>query len=462
MSTRTLLAFTLLFLACDRGAHDPAAAQAVPAAASAATPATAPATAPVAAPARPGAPIPARPRLSAGERARAGFDPVAARAHAQTFRDQLAAGRAAVAKKQYAEGVTAFTAALKIDPNHAAALAELGWAAYLAGDLDAAQRATERAIAGDASDRTRGAGLYNLGRILEDRGDKDGAATAYQRSLGLRPTDTVAQRLAGLTAAGADARGHDCDLELRAGRPPQDLCKALIAGLPADELFSRRDCDVDETEPGEVAVDAAGTPMGGEPRTKIDLEVAGGLRVAHFRVENWLESGGSSDDVYLAVLYADRWYLAALGNAYNPGVGYIGESFTVDAVEARDLVPGGRPELVLTLSAERHDGDYGDNTTENSSETLVAVLGLDGEAPRWLGAFRTTAVEETGPMIEGEPSEGTARRSERKVDHRFDAARGEVELIAAAGSEPASPPGRFKLGALPAACPGALGYLAGG
>ena len=72
-------------------------------------------------------------------------------------------------EKKYAEGILAFTAALKLDPNHAAALAELGWAAYLAGDLDAARRHTEQAIAGDASDRTRGAALYNLGRILEDR-----------------------------------------------------------------------------------------------------------------------------------------------------------------------------------------------------------------------------------------------------------------------------------------------------
>ncbi len=465
MRTPTLLAVTLLLTSCDRGAKDPPAAQAVAAAqttpsAPPATPTagTAPATPAVATPAV----APARPKLSAKERARAGFDASAASGNARTFREQLAAGRTAVKEKKYAEGITAFTAALKLDPNHAATLAELGWASYLAGDLDAARRHTELAIAGDASDRTRGAALYNLGRILEDRNDKDGAAAAYQRSLGLRPNDVVQQRLTALTTAGADATGHDCDLQTRPGSPPQDLCAALAAGMPIDDTYSKHECDAEATEPGEIVVDAAGTPAGGEPTTKIALEIPGGIKVAHFEVHNWLESGGSEDVTHLAVLYADRWFVASLGSAYNPGVGYIGESFIVEAIEAKDLVPGGRPELVLTLAHDRHDGDYGDNTTEIRSERLIAVLGLDGEAPRWLGAFKVSSVDETGPMLEGEPSEGPVTRSERKVDHRFDAASGEVELIAAAGFEPVSAPGRFKLGALPAACPAALGYLAGG
>jgi len=456
MHTRTLLTISLLFTACDR---DVPAAPAVPAtSATSATSAPVVPTTPVATPAG----AAATPKLSAKERARAGFDATAAKDQGRGFRDQLAVGRTAVKEKRYAEGIAAFTAALKIDPNHAAALAELGWAAYLAGDLEAARRHTELAIAGDASDRTRGAALYNLGRILEDQSDKDGAAAAYQRSLGLRPNAVVQQRLTALTAAGADASGHDCDLQRRPGRPPQDLCAALVAGMPVDDLYSRHACNAAETEPGEVAVDAAGAVAGGEPATKIDLEVAGGIKVAHFGVENWLESGGSDDQVYLAVLYADRWYVSAIGAAYNPGHSYIGENFSVEAVEAKDLVPGGPPELVLTLVADRHDGDYGDNALTSSSERMIAVLSLDGEAPRWLGAFKISAVDETGPMLDDEPSETVVKRSERKVDHRFDVATGEVVLIAATGFEPTSPPGRFKLGALPAACPAALGYLAGG
>lgn len=461
MSTRSMrtpirLALALLLLACDRGTGAAPTAGAAPATV-AATPTAAPVAAtPVAAPAR------APARASARERARAGFDAGAAGAQARIFREQRDAGRKAVQQKRHADGVAAFTAALAIDPNDAATLAELGWAAYLAGDLASAQRHTERAIAGDASDRTRGAALYNLGRILEDRGERDGAAAAYRRSLQLRPNDVVQGRLAALTGAGADASGHDCDIALRPGRPAMDVCAALVAGMPADEVFSSHRCDEQETAPGEVVVDAAGTPAGGEPSTIIDLEIAGGIRVAHFRVESWLESGGSSDEVYLALLYDDRWYLAELGSAYNPGVGYIGESFTVDSVAANDLIPGGRPEVVVTLSADRHDGDYGDNTTENDSSRLIAVLGLDGDAPRWLGAFTVSQVHETGPMLEGEPPQVAVVRTERSSEYRFDTASGEVELTAVTGHEPASPPGRFKLGALPAACPRALGYVAGG
>lgn len=457
MHPRTLLAATLLILACDRGAaKDPPAAQVV-----AASPVDDKSIAAPAVikdkPAKPAKPV--TPRLSAKERASASLDRTAAKAQASSFREQLKIGRQAVKDKKYAEGITAFTAALKLDPNHAATLAELGWAAYLAGELDKAQRFTEQAIAGDASDRTRGAALYNLGRILEDRADKDGAAAAYQRSLALRPNDVVTTRLAGLTTAGASGAGHECDFEARPGRPPQDLCAALVASLPADALFSEHGCVAEDSEPGEVVVDAAGTPAGGDPVTKIDLEIEGGIKVAHFGVTNILESGGSDDAVHLAVLYADRWSTISLGSAYNPGVGYIGESFTVESVEAKDLIPGGRPEVIITLSRERHDGDYSENSTVGSSERIVAVLGLDGEAPRWLGAFAVAAVEETGPMLDGEPSEAKPERTERKVDHRFDAATGEVELIAVSGFTPTTPPGRFKLGALPAACPAALDFL---
>lgn len=463
MDTRTLVACTLLFTACDRGAKDPPAqaAQAAPAApaapvvpvtAGAATTAKAPGT-PAAAPVK---------RMSAKERASAGFDAAAAKGQASAFREQLAAGRKAVKAKDYASGIAALEGALKIDPNHAAALAELGWADYLAGNLERAQRHTERAIAGGASDRTRGAALYNLGRILEDRGEKDEAATAYQRSLALRPNDVVQTRLASLTAGGAEAGGHECDFDARRERPPEDLCAALISTWAPDEVFSGFACFEGDSEPGEVAVDAAGTMAGGEPRTKIDATLADGIKVAHFTVSRMMESGGAEDVTYLAVLYADRWSYIGLGTAYNPGVGYIGESVDVASVEVKDVVPGGRPELVVTLTYDRHDGDYGINSTEIEGDRKVAVLSIDGESPRWLGAFMVASVQETMAMIEGEPSDVVPKRSEQKTELRFDAATGEVELSSVPGFAAASPVGRFKLGAVAAACPAALDFMAGG
>lgn len=452
MLTRTLatLSFSLLLTACD-SAQKPAPA------ATTDTPPAAPTVAPQVAPPPPA--TPAAPRLSARDRALAGFDKTAAAGQAQRFRDQLAAGRKAVKDKQYAAGVAAFTAALKVDPNHPSALAELGWAAYLAGDLATARRHTEQAIASHAPDNTRGAALYNLGRILEDSNDKDAAAVAYQRSLQLRPNNVVTQRLAALTSAGADTTRHDCDLVPQKGPPPADLCAAFVAAQPRDETITRRECDPQDSEPGEVVVDAAGTPAGGDPTTKIVHTLPDGLRVAHFRVQNWLEAGGSSDEVHLAVLHADRWYTTRLGEAHNPGLGYIGASFDVDKLELHDAVTGGRPELVITMSAEYHDGDYSENTTEGTSRRDVAVLGLDGDTPRWLGTFTVHTAEDTGPMIDGEPSSGEVKHSEHNIDYRLDPATAEVELIAITGQTPSTPPGRYKLGALPAACPDALGYV---
>lgn len=446
-SPTVVLALSLL-AACDRAqqAPTPAPAPAVPAA-----PAAAPPT-----PTRPVAAA-AAPRADARERARAGFDVAAARTQAGEFREHLAAGRKAVKAKAYADGIAAFEAALKIDPNHAAALAELGWAAYLAGDLAKAERFTRQAIGAASQERTRGAALYNLGRIHEDRGEKDEAATAYQRSVQLRPNDVVAARLQSLQSAGAVTEGHECDLRRHAGRPPFDLCPPVVPTLAGDPGYTRSECRESDTITTEVVVDAAGTPYGGEKATPIALDVGGGIQVAAFGVDHYLDSGGATTEDIVAILFDDRWYTTTLGSEYNPGFGYVGESLMIDSITAQDLVPGGRPELVIAFTWEHHDGDYGDNALESETEKIVGVLGLDGDAPRWLGAFVVSSVDEVGPMLDGEPTEATPSRKERKIDHKF--AGGAVELSAVAGHDATGPVGRFELGALPAACPLALDYV---
>lgn len=399
----------------------------------------------------------AAPKKSAREKALAGFDAGAAKAQATAFREHLAAGRKAVKAKDYAAGIAAFEAALTIDANNASALGELGWAAYNAGDLDKAERFTRQAITAASQDKTRGAVLYNLGRILEDRGQKDEAAVAYQRSLQLRPNDTVSGRLTALQAGGAAVEDHGCDLARREGSPPQDLCKAFAATLTPDELFESQSCLPSDVELSETVVDAAGVPYGGEPRTKIALDLGDGARVTTFGVERMMTSGGGTTEVYLAVLFGDRWFTTLLGAEYNPGVGYIGESLVVDSITAQELVGGGRPEVVVTFTWDHHDGDYGDNVMEGETEKVVAVLGLDGDAPRWLGAFSAASSTDVGPMLEGEPSEVTPSKQEKKVEYRFGG--GAVEIGEVAGSEPSTKVGRFELGALPAACPGALNYV---
>ncbi len=411
-----------------------------------------------------GAQEPAAPKLSAKERAAKSFKADEAKAQEDAFRDDLSRGRKEVKAKRYAEGIKAFEAALKIDPNHPSALAELGWAAFLSDDLTVAERYTRRAIdSTGASDRTRGAALYNLGRILEERDDKIAAATAYTRSLRLRDNSTVAKRLATLEDGGAKPEENECALTKMDGPPPFDLCAAFMAGkLGPSEDFASVACDERDTYTTEVAEDASGTRYGGETATRIALDLGDGVQVASFGVTSNMMEGGEMGTTYVALLFPDRWYVGTLGGEYNPGVGYIGESFEVKTVVAEDLIPGGREEVVLSALWQHHDGDYGDNAIEMGDETVVVHFSLEGESPRWLAAVKTSIVSEYGPMLEGEPTDIEETKSEKRVTLTYHRSSGEYEVAAADGHEPSSKLGRHKLGEGPALCPASLSFVGPG
>jgi len=407
---------------------------------------------------------PAAPKPSAKERAAQSFKADEAKAQESAFRDGLDRGRTEVKAKRYAEGIKAFEAALKIDPNHPSALAELGWAAFLSGDLGVAERFTRRAIdSTGASDRTRGAALYNLGRIHEELGDKVAAATAYTRSLRLRDNSVVAKRLATLEGEGAQAEEKECELTKLDGPPPFDLCAAFMAGkLSPSEDYASIACDERDTYVTEVAEDAAGNRYGGEKATRIALDLGDGVQVATFGVTCNMTEGGEMGTTYVALLYPDHWYVGTLGGEYNPGVGYIGESFEVKSVVSDELVPGGRPEVILTALWQHHDGDYGDNTMEFGDETVVVHFSLDGDTPRWLGAVKTSIVSEYGPMLEDEPADVESTRSEQRVELTYHRSSGEYEVAAVSGHEASSQLGRHRLGEGPALCPASLSFVGPG
>lgn len=111
------------------------------------------------------------------------------------YETALKQGRALGKDKRHAEAVEAFFAALRARPEDAVALSELSWSAFKAGDLATATSAAQRSIINGRQPRVQAASLYNLGRILEARGDKPGAALAYRLSLRLRPNKTVKKRL---------------------------------------------------------------------------------------------------------------------------------------------------------------------------------------------------------------------------------------------------------------------------
>lgn len=110
----------------------------------------------------------------------------------------LAAGREADRRGQLAAARTAFEQAVAAYPEGAAALSELGWAAYRLHDLPAAEKVTRKAITRSATPKLRAASLYNLGKILTEKGDKPGAVQAYRESWQARENPVVLAALKAL------------------------------------------------------------------------------------------------------------------------------------------------------------------------------------------------------------------------------------------------------------------------
>ncbi|HEU4727042.1 MAG TPA: tetratricopeptide repeat protein [Kofleriaceae bacterium] len=129
------------------------------------------------------------PRPSADEQRRYG----AALARA---RNAERAGNLKLAAKGFAD-------CLEILPDDPVALGELGVVQLRAGQLVDAEATSRKAIEHSQSPTVRAAALFNLGYILARRGDTTGAIEAYQSSLRLRASPTVAAELRKLDPAAA-------------------------------------------------------------------------------------------------------------------------------------------------------------------------------------------------------------------------------------------------------------------
>lgn len=203
------------------------------------------------------------------------------------YRQALARGRKAGAARDYAAAMASFEAALVAVPGDARALSELGWVAFLAGELEHAERATEASIAAAVDPKLRAASLYNRGRIAEAGGDNPRAIEAYQSSLALRPNDTVQARLATLGGAVRKALAP-----VAAGGPYPDLATACAA-LPFFE--PRWTCGAPVLE-GPTRLEARG-PL-------LEVRVIGEAAVTD-------AAGESFDSCRLALRTARGWFLSA-------------------------------------------------------------------------------------------------------------------------------------------------------
>lgn len=135
-------------------------------------------------------------------------------------------GRELEDKKKYADAIAAFEEALKISPDDAVLLSELGFTAYLNKDYKKADEATRKSLGLQATPSVRGATLFNLGLILEEKGDKAGAIAAYLDSLRIRPNNTVLGRLKKLDSKAADSLDAYRPIPLQAWDSTDAYCKA--------------------------------------------------------------------------------------------------------------------------------------------------------------------------------------------------------------------------------------------
>jgi tetratricopeptide (TPR) repeat protein len=283
---------------------------------------------------------------------------------------KLNEGRTLTKAKKYAEGIATYREALEVDPDDPTLLAELGWAAFLSGDLQLARRTSHMALRYARSDRQRGMLLYNLGRIAEEDGMKELAAGHYRASLERRDNETVKKRLAALDPP----------------EPPEQRGIAFIGegladlGAVCTELKTRCDevvlFDPEEHCSCEVVaeVDAADPSQeggGGAP-----------VKALLVRLGDPGEWDGMNFALHLAVFGADGKLALTdfIAWSYNPGAFGIWEQLEAPKVETRQLVPGGPPEFLVELSKSRMDRDMGINEVEDeSSKTVVVCAVLEGK-----------------------------------------------------------------------------------
>lgn len=177
--------------------------------------------------------------------------------------------------------ISAYEQALAIDPHHAGALETLAKLRESSGDSDAAVTAIEALAAKAATPEAKAEQWLRAARLLEARGDNDGAIERFQRALDANPRDPLAS--AGLRHAFVARGDINAAVQLTEREIAQtegELAKAKLAGQLARLL---RDGLRDDRR----AEEAARRALGFDP-TNLDALVV--LGDASFEARRTLEA----------------------------------------------------------------------------------------------------------------------------------------------------------------------------
>jgi len=121
----------------------------------------------------------------------------------RSLQDVIEAGRAAAAAGRLAEARDAYQRALKASPDSAFLHRELGLLEHKQGNSDAALERFRRAVELDSADAVS---LVQMGEVLEERRDFEGAAAAYRKAADIEPSADLTTRISAVAARAREAR----------------------------------------------------------------------------------------------------------------------------------------------------------------------------------------------------------------------------------------------------------------
>lgn len=298
----------------------------------------------------------------------------------------LDAGRKKTRAKDYKGALADFDRALAIAPDDGRVLAEVGYAAMLAGDNARASAANKRALANVHDKNLRAQVLYNEGRVAEAKGDKPAACKVYAESLALRENAEVRKRLT--AAGGATVPPMPCP----AGAPtPEALCTCLLDDK-TDYLGMKSDKPVCKVIPESLAL--------GTPRLSV------------------MKVGAEDLPGELAYLLLARdggtlRVVAELGISYEPGAFGVHNEAKVGTGVAKTF--GKRSVVVVTSAQDNADQNLAglELCTENEQRETVCALG-EGAKPTRCVTVTVSSEGGCGPGVEPDDESSKAMVAEAK------------------------------------------------
>ena len=232
-----------------------------------------------------------------------------------------------------------------------------------------------------------------------------------------------------------------------------DECKLTAAPLDveADECdyYAKNILKLDGTcAKGEAVASDDGTVVGGESQSEQLVNVMEKLQITVYQFE---EESAFHSFLVVRDLKAMKLFYYPLGIAEKSEVGTSGGELTVAPLKVTQLIPGGAPEVVVTVTHDFHLGSYGNNTLEGDTVTAEAVLWLSGPEPVWIGAATTSKEHYAGPLVDD--VEGPTPVSEKSGAMIEWSATG-AKISALAGQQSTAKEGSYSYGKLPNACLG--------